>query len=124
MFLKFLTQEFNSLLPLLFPCLIWAVLLFFFLALLLAVRDGLQRLKRLHQIPCHRCQYYTGSLYLKCPVHPYAAFSEEAIHCCDYELAAVRVRPEKPRRLSRSKLIHLRRQMIFGDLQDISGTPR
>ncbi|MEL6381161.1 MAG: hypothetical protein AAFQ89_01550 [Cyanobacteria bacterium J06626_18] len=72
-------------LPLLCPVMIWAVLLAFFLALLMAVKDGIKRLQQLHQIPCDRCRYYTGSQYLRCPVHPLAAFSEAAAHCRDCE---------------------------------------
>ncbi len=41
-------------------------------------------LKKLHQIPCDRCVFYTGEYYLKCTVHPYKAFHEEAIDCMDY----------------------------------------
>jgi hypothetical protein len=42
-------------------------------------------LKRLHQIPCDRCAFYTGEHNLKCTVHPYKAFREEAIECVDYK---------------------------------------
>lgn len=69
---------------LLMPVVIWAVLLLFITSLLLTLRDGARQLRRLHQIPCSHCQYYTGSPYLKCPVHPMTALSEEAIHCRDY----------------------------------------
>ena len=75
----------HSWLSLLCPVMIWAVLLSFFLALLMAIKEGIEQLQRLHQIPCDRCRYYTGSQYLKCPVNPLTAFSENAIHCRDYE---------------------------------------
>ena len=42
------------------------------------------QLKRLHQIPCHRCVFFTGEHNLKCTVHPYKAFKEEAIDCSDF----------------------------------------
>jgi hypothetical protein len=42
-------------------------------------------LKRLHQIPCDRCVFYTGEYNLKCTVHPHKAFQEEAIGCLDYQ---------------------------------------
>ncbi|PSB41444.1 hypothetical protein C7B77_27395, partial [Chamaesiphon polymorphus CCALA 037] len=42
-------------------------------------------LQRLHQIPCHRCDFFTGEYNLKCAVHPYKAFNEEAIGCMDYQ---------------------------------------
>jgi len=72
-------------LPLVVPLTIWAVLVWFGLALCLAIHDGWGRLRRLHQIPCHRCAFYTGSPYLKCPVHPQSALSELALGCRDYE---------------------------------------
>jgi hypothetical protein len=75
----------DSLLAVIVPIAIWALALAFVVAILLAVEDGLQRLKRLHQIPCYRCRYYTGSHYLKCPVNPLSACSEAALHCKDYE---------------------------------------
>jgi hypothetical protein len=46
-------------------------------------KDWLQ-LKKLHQIPCDRCIFFTGEYQLKCTVHPYKAFQEEAIGCRDY----------------------------------------
>ncbi|WP_310482088.1 hypothetical protein [Chamaesiphon sp. VAR_48_metabat_403] len=46
-------------------------------------KDWLQ-LKRLHQIPCDRCIFFTGEYQLKCTVHPYKAFHEDAIDCRDY----------------------------------------
>jgi hypothetical protein len=74
-------------LALLCPVIIWSVLMSFFLSLMVALEDAIKRLRRMHQIPCSHCQYYTGSYYLKCPVHPISAFSEEAIQCRDYEPA-------------------------------------
>lgn len=82
------TSLVGSLLPLFCPVAIWAVLLSFFLAVLFALQDGIQRLRRLHQIPCDRCRYYTGNQHRRCPVNPLAAFAEEAIHCRDYEAAS------------------------------------
>jgi hypothetical protein len=84
---QFLSSHLHSAIPLLFPVLIWALLMGFVVALLFALDDGVKRLRRLHQIPCDRCLYNTGSPYLRCPVHPLAAFSEEAICCRDFEPA-------------------------------------
>ena len=83
------SQTSGHLLAVVVPFGIWTMLVLFLLALLLAVEEGIQNLRRLHQIPCHRCQYYTGSHYLKCPVHPIRALSEEAIGCHDYALCDV-----------------------------------
>jgi hypothetical protein len=41
-------------------------------------------LKRLHQIPCSSCAFFTGDYRLKCTVHPTIAMSEEAIDCRDF----------------------------------------
>ncbi|MGD1907143.1 MAG: hypothetical protein ACFB0C_14255 [Leptolyngbyaceae cyanobacterium] len=79
-----LLQAFSHPLAIVMPLAIWGILVAFMLAVSLALEDGLKRLRRLHQIPCHRCQYYTGSPYLKCPVHPIEALSEAAIDCRDY----------------------------------------
>lgn len=42
-------------------------------------------LKRLHQIPCSNCAFFTNDYRLKCTVHPLKALSEEAIGCQDFE---------------------------------------
>jgi hypothetical protein len=49
-----------------------------------ASQDGIATVKRLHEIPCSNCQFFTGSYQLKCTVHPMVALSEEAINCFDY----------------------------------------
>ena len=82
-------------LALLVPLGIWGVVLVFVLAGLLAISDGLRRLRRLHQIPCFSCRYYTGSPHLKCPVRPLEAASEAALHCTDYAAAPQRPRPTR-----------------------------
>lgn len=51
------------------------------------VRDGVAQAKQMHQIPCANCTYFTNSHFLKCPIHPTLALSEEAINCPDYESA-------------------------------------
>ena len=67
------------------PLLIWLVLLCFFCAIFFGIQDGFLLLKKLHQIPCDRCAFYTGEICLKCTLHPYKAFTEEAINCEDWE---------------------------------------
>lgn len=78
------------------PLLIWIVLLAFFLAICLAIQDGITRLKRLHQIPCSRCAFFTGDYRLKCTVHPCKALSEDAIECLDFEVTTGAVRSPTP----------------------------
>ncbi|MEM9535671.1 MAG: hypothetical protein AAGA40_08380 [Cyanobacteria bacterium P01_E01_bin.45] len=50
-----------------------------------SVLAGARQVRRLHQIPCHRCTFCTGEWRLKCTVHPTTAFSEQAIDCRDFE---------------------------------------
>ncbi len=49
------------------------------------IQDTVQTTRRMHQIPCSRCRYFTQDYFLKCTVHPKKALSEEAIGCRDYE---------------------------------------
>ncbi|MEB3884716.1 hypothetical protein LKE08_14890 [Lyngbya sp. CCY1209] len=70
------------------PIAIAAILTGFILAIIVAVKEGLDRLKKLHQIPCSRCAFFTGDYRLKCTIHPCKALSEEAIGCLDYEAIA------------------------------------
>ncbi|MDB9524995.1 hypothetical protein PN498_03265 [Oscillatoria sp. CS-180] len=83
--MAYLLHNFHNILPLVFPIVIWGLLLLFLLSGLCALNDGVQQLRRLHQIPCDRCVYHTGSPYLRCPVNPLSAFSENALCCQDYE---------------------------------------
>lgn len=74
----------DTAMALLFPILIWTVMLAFLWSTMVALCDGVKHLQKLHRIPCDRCQYYTGTHYLKCPVHPMTALSEDAIDCHDF----------------------------------------
>jgi hypothetical protein len=57
---------------------------FFFWSCWTTARRGFNYIRRLHQIPCDRCVYFTGDYRLKCTVHPYKALTEEAIECLDF----------------------------------------
>jgi hypothetical protein len=46
--------------------------------------DLVTTVKRLHQIPCANCQFFTGDYRLKCTVNPYEALTEDAINCSDF----------------------------------------
>ncbi|MBD0337438.1 MAG: hypothetical protein ICV62_18280 [Cyanobacteria bacterium Co-bin13] len=52
-----------------------------------AAREGITQAKQMHQIPCADCRYFTNSHFLKCPINPMMALSEEAINCSDFEAA-------------------------------------
>lgn len=45
--------------------------------------------KRLHQVPCDRCAFFTGEYNLKCTIHPCRALNEKAIDCLDYQSVGV-----------------------------------
>ncbi|MBW4514789.1 MAG: hypothetical protein KME11_06140 [Timaviella obliquedivisa GSE-PSE-MK23-08B] len=57
------------------------------------VQQGVNYLKKLHQVPCDRCAFHTNSYLLKCTVHPSKAFTEESIGCLDYEPTCRRISP-------------------------------
>lgn len=63
------------------------------LSFLRTLRQGILYLKRLHEIPCHSCTYFTNNYCLKCTVHPSRALTEEAIACADYEPATTATTP-------------------------------
>lgn len=65
-------------------CLTWGLIILFFLTLGSAVKEGVANAKRMHQIPCTDCRFFTNDYRLKCTVHPSIANSEEAIDCSDY----------------------------------------
>lgn len=69
-----------------FICLVaaWSSVFLVTWSILAAIRDAAKMTRKLHQIPCSTCQFYTDSYYLKCPVHPSKALTEDAIHCPDY----------------------------------------
>jgi hypothetical protein len=68
-------------------CSAWALVFLLGHTLWIAARDGIWHLQRLHQIPCHRCRYFTDDYRLKCTVHPCKALTDRAIDCVDYEPA-------------------------------------
>ncbi|NMG05334.1 hypothetical protein DP117_00045 [Brasilonema sp. UFV-L1] len=50
----------------------------------MSTRIGIANLKRLHQIKCADCRFFTNDFRLKCTVHPTYALTEEAINCSDF----------------------------------------
>lgn len=67
-------------------CLIISVLSTLFIwSFLKVIKAGFFQLRRLHQVPCSQCVFFTGDYRLKCTVHPSKALSEEALNCLDFE---------------------------------------
>lgn len=46
--------------------------------------EGSAHARKLHQIPCAGCQYFSGDYTLKCALHPSRAGTIEAIECGDF----------------------------------------
>jgi hypothetical protein len=92
-FLTFCDQIMSDLIQLcqIFCCCfcIFGLLAVFLFSLGWAGQDGVKRLRRLHQVPCSRCAYFTGDYNLKCTVRPCEALTEAAIHCRDFEPGSV-----------------------------------
>ncbi|MGV2831896.1 hypothetical protein [Myxosarcina sp. GI1(2024)] len=64
----------------------WAIVLSFLaLKIMRSSQKAFAYLKKLHQIPCSKCVYFTGKHYLKCSLNPKIALTEEAIDCQDFE---------------------------------------
>jgi hypothetical protein len=63
----------------------WAILVLSVCSIWRTLQTGTNHIKKLHQIPCSGCEYFTNDYRLKCTVHPYTACSEEAIACLDFE---------------------------------------
>jgi hypothetical protein len=63
----------------------WGMTLTILWTVFCQVQSGFASVKRLHQVPCHQCQYFTNSHHLKCTVNPHIACSESAINCGDYQ---------------------------------------
>ena len=51
------------------------------------VLDVVAEAKKMHQIPCTKCRFFTGDYRLKCTVNPSSANTEQAIDCSDYQQA-------------------------------------
>ncbi len=64
----------------------WLIVALLAWSLWAAIRDAVGKAKQMHEIPCANCQFFTNTHYLKCPVHPKSALSEDAIGCPDYKL--------------------------------------
>ena len=64
----------------------WVILMIVFsFSVVSAFKQGAEQLRRLHQIPCYKCDFFTNDFRLKCAVNPTKACSEEALECADFE---------------------------------------
>ncbi|MBD2165569.1 hypothetical protein H6G04_14315 [Calothrix membranacea FACHB-236] len=63
----------------------WIIMILLFWSLGITLKKGISFLWKLHQVPCHNCEFFTNEYRLKCTVHPKKACSEQAIGCIDFE---------------------------------------
>jgi hypothetical protein len=63
---------------------IWGLFFYLLWSNWISARIAIATVKRLHQIKCADCQYFTNDFRLKCTVHPTSALTEEAINCSDF----------------------------------------
>ncbi len=63
----------------------WAILISGFCSILISMNKGIKHVKKLHQVPCSGCAYFTNDYRLKCTVNPIMACTEDAIGCPDFE---------------------------------------
>lgn len=84
MILDFLATLLNNAWQIVCLTIVWSIIFFLVWSSYVAAKNGIANLKRLHQIPCSTCEFFTGNYILKCPVHPKTALTEEAIGCADY----------------------------------------
>jgi hypothetical protein len=70
----------------------------FTLSVVQAFKQGVEQVKRLHQIPCYKCDFFTNDFRLKCTLHPIKACSEEALGCIDFEPKRISHQPSKKRK--------------------------
>jgi hypothetical protein len=53
-------------------------------SLISCILDVIAQAKKMHEIPCTNCRFFTGDYRLKCTVNPSIANTEQAIDCGDY----------------------------------------
>ena len=73
-------------LNLIFCSFFWTVVFGLVLSKMISsMSEGINYLKKIHQIPCSNCAYFTGDYRLKCPLNPVTALTESAIDCGDFK---------------------------------------
>ena len=72
-------------LHLIFCIALWSIIgSYIFWKILQGTNQGINYFKKLHQMPCANCVYFTGDYRLKCTVDPIKAMTENAITCSDF----------------------------------------
>ena len=69
----------------------WVFLMILFsFSVVRAFQEGAEQVKKLYQIPCSKCDFFTNDYRLKCAVNPTLACSEESYRCVDFEPKPIR----------------------------------
>jgi hypothetical protein len=63
----------------------WAIVILALSSLYITFKQGAAHVRKLHQIPCTNCDFFTNDYRLKCTINPHLACTEEAIGCRDFE---------------------------------------
>lgn len=85
--LQLLKPLIHAIQPFLVPIcfvLAWVLLLMILWSITSAIASTIANAKRMHQIPCSNCAFFTNDHRLKCPVQPKIAMTEDAIGCMDF----------------------------------------
>jgi hypothetical protein len=53
------------------------------------VADVIKRTRKMHEIPCTNCRYFTNDYHLKCTIQPQIANTELAIDCPDFQKISI-----------------------------------
>ncbi len=53
------------------------------------IADVIKRSRKMHQIPCTNCRYFTNDYHLKCTAQPKIANTESAIDCPDFHKISI-----------------------------------
>lgn len=77
-------QKFQFYLTPFYGVMAWLFCAMIISSLILAIADVIKKAKKMHQIPCNNCEYFTNNYRLKCTVKPNLASTEMAINCSDY----------------------------------------
>ncbi len=79
-----LLQQFQEVLQPIFFVSAWVLLFLLGWTLVRTITDLINRSKKMHEIPCTNCKFFTNDYRLKCTVQPRLANTEQAISCPDF----------------------------------------
>jgi hypothetical protein len=66
-------------------CCAWGFIIISVCGFWQTLKKGTHHIKKLHDIPCAGCDFFTNDYRLKCTINPIKACTEDAIGCIDFE---------------------------------------